>query len=114
MLTFGNHTSAPGNAGVRLGKHSSCARRKLNWPRACLAATFYVIALLLACQDMTRGGRLLGAAVLLGAALFGALLAGLLVGVSGDLKEDVSLFPSNVQLVWARCSAASSKAHRSL
>ena len=58
-------------------------RRQLNWPRACLAATFYVIALLLACQDMTRGGRLLGAAVLLGAAWFGAVLAGLLVGVSG-------------------------------
>jgi hypothetical protein len=59
----------------------AAVRRQLNWPRACLAATFYVIALLLACQDMTRGGRLLGAAVLLGSAWFGAVLAGLLVGV---------------------------------
>ena len=55
------------------------ANRQLNWPRACFAATLYVIALLLACQDATRGGRLLGAAVLLGGTWTGALLAGLLV-----------------------------------
>ena len=53
--------------------------RHLNWPRACFAATLYVIALMLACQDTTRGGRLLGAAVLLGGTWTGALLAGVLV-----------------------------------
>ncbi len=52
---------------------------KINWPRACLSATLYVVNMLMISQDQTRGGRLVGAVVLLGPAWVAIIFAGLLV-----------------------------------
>ena len=53
--------------------------RAINWPRVCLAATLYVVNMLMISQDATRGGRLVGAVVLLGPAWVAIIFAGLLV-----------------------------------
>ena len=58
--------------------HEPC--RPLYYQRVCLSATLYVVNMLMISQDATRGGRLVGAVVLLGPAWVAIVFAGLLVG----------------------------------
>ena len=83
--------------------------RPLSYPRACLSATLYVVNMLMISQDATRGGRLVGAVVLLGPAWVAIIYAGLLVG---DAMRDAGwlylflfatyLFDKHVCGLWAR------------
>ena len=66
---------------VSILRHLCCAHsRPLYYQRVCLSATLYVVNMLMISQDATRGGRLVGAVVLLGPAWVAIVFAGLLVG----------------------------------
>ena len=77
---------------------------RINWPRACLSATLYVVNMLMISQDATRGGRLVGAVVLLGPAWVAIIFAGLLVRYAPQCRaatqSDESICPHRRSGFW--------------
>lgn len=53
--------------------------RSIFWKNMCLSATLYIVGMVLIAQDANVGGRLVGAAFLLGPAIVGTLWGGIIV-----------------------------------